>query len=174
MKALTPVLIFVTLVLVLLEIGTLRELSRADRRIASLETKVAAVPGPKPYPLGEVMALNQRWTDKLWHAGQAQNWPLAAFYVGELKEDTEDIVDAKVTDEGIDVSTLVKNQLLPEIDELGKAVDAKDAAQFSSKYDTLVATCNACHATAKHPFIHVAAPNGRPWAQDFSPAPASP
>src|SRR3954470_11597516 len=42
--------------------------------------------------LGEIMTLQQMRHLKLWFAGQANNWPLAAYELDELKEGFEDIV----------------------------------------------------------------------------------
>ena len=59
-----------------------------------------------------------------------------------------------------------------------KQVDAEIAAHapaaFDRSYHAVVATCNECHAAARHPFIHIAMPagTGAQWNQDFEP-PAS-
>jgi cytochrome c556 len=42
-----------------------------------------------------------------------------------------------------------------------KAITASDAAAFASAFDTLTATCNACHQAERVPFITIAPPTVR-------------
>jgi hypothetical protein len=169
MKRLTAVLLFVVLALVVLQIFTLLELSRAQARLAALEQKSAE---PFHLGLGEVMGYQQRWVDKIGLAAAAGNWGAAAFYADELKETADDIVAANVTRENQNISQLVKSALVPAIDSLNEAVGRKSAGLFASRYANLVGACNACHSEAKVPFIHVTSADEATarWNQIFAPA----
>lgn len=142
---------------------------RVDRlEKAALGEKAEA---PVDYPLGENMGYMQRYADKLWYAGAAGNWALAKFYQGEIVETADDIMHANVTKEGVEVSKLMTATLPPVLQPLGQAIDAHDAAQFRDRYTAMVASCNACHGSARHAFIQVAIPSGQPtfWNQKFTP-----
>ena len=41
--------------------------------------------------LGEIMSLQQMRHSKLWSAGSAHNWPLAAYELDELKEGFDEL-----------------------------------------------------------------------------------
>ena len=160
-----------TVLVVLLLLASLLANFLLGRRLATLETKVAALAAPKSYPLGEMMGYLQRYTDKLWYAGTAGNWELAKFYHDEIAETADDIAAAHVVDEGVEISRQLSTMLPPALSGIGQAVSARDAALFRPRYEALVNTCNACHQESKHPFIHVAVPAGPPahWNQRFAP-----
>lgn len=49
----------------------------------------------------------------------------------------------------------------PALDEVKAAVSRQDADAFGQAFQSLTATCNACHLAEKVPFIHVAEPEQR-------------
>ena len=142
----------------------------SSRRVFRLEERVKALEQPKPYPLGEQMGYLQRYVEKLYFAGQAQNWELADFYAREVDETVEDIMSAKVVKEGVEVSKLMTTMLPPAEQGLQEAVQARDPALFQTRYEALVDTCNACHQEAKHGFMKITIPD-RPSVTNQSFAP---
>ena len=112
----------------------------ASRRVFRLEERVKVLEQPKPYPLGEQMGCLQRYVEKLYFAGQAQNWELADFYARELDETAEDIMSAKVVKEGVEVSKLMTTMLPPAEQGLQEALQARDPALFQTRYGALVDT----------------------------------
>jgi hypothetical protein len=168
MKKLNGVLLFVVLVLVVLLSLTLREVSRVEKRLDALEQK----PATFTTGLGEVMAYQQRWIDKLGLAAQAGNWGAAAFYNGEIKETVDDIIEAHVTRDNQKISALVKSSMLPAIEGVADAIQRENPAMFAMRYANLVGACNSCHGIAKVSFIHVTTSDaaGARWNQSFKPA----
>ncbi|HTZ20991.1 MAG TPA: hypothetical protein VMC06_08920 [Opitutaceae bacterium] len=140
------------------------------RRVGGLQRDVAALPPPRSFPLGEMMGYLQRYTDKLWYAGEAGNWDLAKFYHDEIAETADDIAAAHVVDKGVEVSHQLIVVLPPALDAVGQAVTARDPKLFRSRYEGMIAACNACHQIARHPFVQVAVPAGPPdhWNQRFA------
>ena len=122
MKKLSASLLFVTLTLVILNIATLRELSRVDHHVAALEKDVSALKAEKPLRLAEEMAVTQRWFDKLGRAGADQNWELARYYSDQLQSNVDEMIAAKIVMDGQDDSALLKSALLPALQELRKAI----------------------------------------------------
>ena len=134
--------------------------------------------GPKPAAgeahagLGEIMLAVQMRHAKLWFAGTNQNWDLAKYELNELKESFDDVVEFHPTHKGVPqpLTTLVPTIMTPALDRVGKTIDAKDAKEFASAYDGLVASCNACHEAATYGFTVIKRPDVPPFSnQDFTP-----
>jgi hypothetical protein len=120
--------------------------------------------------LGEIMTLQQMRHLKLWFAGQAGNWPLADYELDELKEGFEDIVKYFPTKDDVPTGQMASAIVEKEVAELNKAIEAKDRKQFTAAFEKLTASCNACHQSAKKPFIVVQRPTANPYAnQSFAP-----
>lgn len=130
----------------------------------------AAVHDGDDYELGIGMAWLQRWTTKLWYAGDAANWELADFYLHEVEETLEDMIAAGITEDGHDVSALLKGMLAPQVESLEGAVDQQDIDLFRQNYRAMVMQCNACHVATEHGFLVMEVPQGpAPFAQRFEP-----
>jgi hypothetical protein len=142
--------------------------------ITALDAKKAASPkvlaDPEDFELGAAMGDMQRFAEKLHFAGQAGNWALADFYLHEINEITEAIIKAKVVDEGVAVGESMKAMFPPSIASVREAIQSRDAVQFASRYEGLLTSCNACHATTRHAFVKIVVPKEPTYQnQDFSP-----
>ncbi len=107
--------------------------------------------------LNSLMMLTQLGHFKLWYAGAVQNWPLANY---ELKQIRASIHDAKTFYPNSGKSNM--DTMMPAADELGKAIEAKDAAKFASAYGKLTAACNSCHEATGLGFIKIRVPRLSP------------
>jgi hypothetical protein len=113
--------------------------------------------------LGEIMTLQQLRHIKLWFAGQARNWPLADYEIGELGEGFDDV------NKLIGGDTVDKAVGGP-MKDLQKIVDDKNGAAFAAAFDRLTAGCNSCHHTLDHGFIAIQRPTLLPYSnQNFAP-----
>ena len=134
-------------------------------------TCVSADPGYVP-GLGEFMTATQMRHAKLWLAGKAENWPLAAYELEEIQEGFDTIVKYHPVHEG---SPVPVREILPELTgpplaALRSAVASGDVAAFEQGFDALTAACNACHRAENFGFIVIRRPRGNPYPnQDFSP-----
>src|SRR4030095_17842 len=95
--------------------------------------------------LGEHMRDLQYYTLKLGLSLQHHNQPLAAFYIGEVKEAYDDIADKKIEDEGIHITALIQQLLKPQLKEMQSVIEKNDSAAFLPSYHMLIQTCNNCH-----------------------------
>ena len=119
---------------------------------------------------GEFMSATQMRHAKLWFAGDARNWELAAFELDEIKEGLEDATRLHPTHEGVPVADMIKANLDAPLSGLAKAIEAKDKNGFTRAFDVLTAACNACHAAASHGFIRIQRPTAAPVSnQVFAP-----
>lgn len=119
-------------------------------------------------PLIYQMAYIDRYASKLYFAGQEQNWELADMYTHELEEVAETIIESNDTDNGINRSELMETMLIPQIEAMEEAIDAKDRELFNRNYQTLIHTCNKCHSAAEYGMVKITVPNTNPYNQDFS------
>lgn len=141
-------------------------------------TPAATPTTSEPYVigLGEIMGLNQMRHAKLWFAGQAGNWPLAAYEIDEMREGFDDAKHFHDHHKGIPqpLSVMIPAYIDPALSELDKAIAAKDKAAFVAGYDHLTAGCNGCHQAADFGFNVIQRPTSPPYSnQSFAP-PAKP
>lgn len=108
--------------------------------------------------LADIMEKLQRHSNKLYFAGRAQNWDLAAFYLEEIEETVKGIEKKDIMEGQINISGLMQGLILPEVEQLEAAVQRKDSQLFQKQYGALTSSCNACHVTANHPYIVIQPP----------------
>lgn len=124
--------------------------------------------------LGELMSLTQMRHAKLWFAGVAQNWDLAAYELDELQEGFTDVVEFHPTHKNgqLPLSELVPKIMNEPLRQLSGAIDAHDAAAFATAYDAVTAACNSCHQATNFGFNVVRRPSDSAWFgnQDFVPS----
>jgi hypothetical protein len=123
-------------------------------------TAEAYVPG-----LGEIMSLQQMRHAKLWLAGQAENWELAAYEIDELGEGFDDVVKFHPThkDSPVAPKEAIPRMVTEPLAELRAAVGKKDAAAFVIAYDALTKACNNCHQATNFGFNTVQTPATNPF-----------
>lgn len=139
----------------------------------SLTTLAAAADNAPPAyapGLGDFMtAYVQPHHIKLWFAGKAGNWDLAAYEAKELGESFDDISTYEADWENVPVAQLVKAFIEPALGKVEAAIQAKDSARFKDAYTAMTAACNACHTTAKKAIIEVKVPTRNPFSdQNFA------
>jgi hypothetical protein len=125
-------------------------------QVDSLQRKLDDVYKPG---LGEFMSGIQVHHAKLWFAGTAQNWKLADFEVGEIRETLDDI-EQYCTDRP-EVTSLP--MIRPAVDSVGAAVTAGNLPAFKSAFLLLTNTCNNCHRATKHEFNVIKVPDTPPF-----------
>ena len=121
--------------------------------------------------LGEFMGRIQVDHAKLWLAGEARNWELAGYELGELKEVFSDVQDLVPRYHNIPIGDMIDAIITGTITELEDAIAARDFSKFSASFDGLTAACNSCHQAANRGFIVIRRPVQSNFSnQDFSPA----
>ena len=132
-----------------------------QNRVDSLETKLSQTYKPG---LGEFMGSIQLHHAKLWFAGENQNWQLANFEVGEIKEALEAIPVYCADRPEVQKLTMIN----PAIDSISNAISIKNIQLFESGFILLTATCNNCHHATNHAFNVIKKPENPPLTnQDF-------
>jgi len=138
--------------------------------LPSCRPQAAAPPeasAPESYApgLGEIMTLQQMRHTKLWLAGQASNWDLAAYEMDELSEGFDDVLKFHPThkDSPVAPKDAIPRMVNEPLAEVRTAVEKKDAAAFESAYDKLTAACNSCHDAMNFGFNKVQRPTSNPY-----------
>ena len=122
--------------------------------------------------VAEIMIMTQIRHGKLWLAGAARHWDLADYQIDELKEGLEDIVKYFPTYKEMPVGSMIEATVMAPIADVESAIKARDRARFAAAYDKLTAACNACHQSAKRPFIVIQRPATSTYPnQSFAPKP---
>jgi hypothetical protein len=134
-----------------------------QNRVDSLENKVANTYKPG---FGEFMSSIQIHHNKLWFAGQNQNWKLADFEIHEIMENIDAIkMYQKERKESKEI-----DMINPALDSMNAAIEQKNPVAFKNSYILLTNTCNNCHRATGFEFNVVKIPDTPPFSnQDFKP-----
>lgn len=116
--------------------------------------------------LAGLMAQMQVYTHKLDLSIQAGNAELAGFYLHELEEVTEEVIENIPDYGGFAVGELTAAMLVASIEAVESATSNELADEAMS---ALVNSCNNCHAATKHNFIRIERTSNNPFNQDFGP-----
>lgn len=114
--------------------------------------------------LGEFMLAVQTHHAKLWFAGINENWPLADFEIGEIRETLDNAI------EYLPERTETKDIpiIYPSLDSLLVSVKTKSLSAFTKNYRALTQTCNACHKAVPFDFNVIKTPTSEPVSnQEF-------
>ncbi len=110
---------------------------------------------------------------KLYYAGRAENWTLAAFQLKELRSALRRIGRTIPNYHGADMDQSVATIFALHMEEMDTAIPAHDADAFSAVYGELTTACNTCHQSMDHPFLVTKTPEASAALQfadqDFSP-----
>ncbi|HUG97760.1 MAG TPA: hypothetical protein VMQ83_01120 [Gammaproteobacteria bacterium] len=118
--------------------------------------------------LAVLMERMQTYTHKLQLSIDARNAPLAHFYLHELEETSEFVADTIEHYDDYPVGALVREMLLPRIEQLEDVTDAVDWPAGDSGLTDLIGACNACHVATGHGHIRITPADSNPFAQDFA------
>lgn len=125
-------------------------------QVDSLQRRLADAYRPG---LGEFMSGIQVHHAKLWFAGNAENWKLANFEIGEIKETLDDV--EKYCTDRPEVSSLP--MLRPAVDSVSAAIGAGNLPAFRNAFVLLTSFCNNCHRATKHAFNVIKTPDTPPF-----------
>jgi ornithine carbamoyltransferase len=115
--------------------------------------------------LGDIMNSVQARHLKLWLAGKALNWDLAAY---ELRQIKAGVVEAAVLYEGIPVTNVTT--MTKPVQSVADAITAKDVRRFTLAFGELTDGCNSCHSSMQRGFIAIQQPTASPFGnQSFAP-----
>jgi len=130
--------------------------------IAALEQQIKDVRGQLPSQ-SHTMADVAYHFSNLWFAGEANNWPLAEFYLNETKSHLRWAVRVRPvrplsTGGEFRVGDMLTTVEQGTLKELQDAVHAKDQPRFTTAYKQTLGSCYACHVAAEKPYLRLHLP----------------
>lgn len=139
--------------------------------VAMAQNAPATAPQPYRPGLGDLMTMTvQPRHIKLLLGGHEQNWAYAKYELHELQEAFDRVVRAWPRYKGLPLGGMVDAIAKGPIDELAKAIEAKDEVAFDAAYEKLTEGCNACHQAANVGLVVIKVPNASSFPdQDFRP-----
>jgi len=119
--------------------------------------------------LGDIMNAIQFRHMKLWFAGKARNWDLAAY---ELRQLESGLMEAATLYPGIPATNVTR--MTDPAQALADAIEAKDSRRFAKAVGEFTGGCNACHQSIGRSFIVMRVPTESPFSNQVFPPPAKP
>ena len=121
--------------------------------------------------LGDLMtAFVQPRHIKLGLAGSEQNWSYAAYELDQLRETLADIAEILAKYRDLSIPDLITSTVKEPLAAVNRAIQAKDANQFSAAHGQLTKSCNACHESYDRAAIVIQPPTATAFPdQDFRP-----
>jgi hypothetical protein len=134
----------------------------AQAEIAALKKEIAELKKSAYRPeLGEQMLTIQIRHARLWFAGEARHWTLAAFELQEIKEAFDAVVEQNPEHPIFQpqrLADILPAMMKAPVTALRDAIDHADKAEFEKAYDGLSAACTGCHRAAGNDFLVIQRP----------------
>lgn len=147
----------------------LKGINLLGRTLAASLLALACVPATATEPgLAVVMERMQTYTHKLQLSIAARNAPLAGFYLHELEETAEFIIENIESYDDQPVGQLTEQMLMPAVELLEDAVQDADWGAGDQQFAMMLEACNGCHVASGHGEIRIVPASGNPFAQDFT------
>jgi hypothetical protein len=122
-------------------------------------THLKEIVPPASHPMVDVAML----AANVWFAGDKKNWPLANYYLGEMRNRMGWEVRLNPGPKGADGNPVDMKSIFDGIDQgsltkVKAAIAAKDSAQFEVEYKHMLEDCYSCHKTAGRPYLRPMVP----------------
>jgi cytochrome c553 len=119
----------------------------------------APIQSPYLPGLGEFMTQLSYRHGKLWFAGQAQNWDLAAYELDEIKEGLSDISTFHPSHHEVKaIPEQINEHMMTAINLAAQAIQAKKQKAFTEAYNGITNGCNSCHQANGFGFNRIVRP----------------
>jgi hypothetical protein len=138
------------------------------RPLAAQQSQPGASNAPYMTPsLADIMSGTQLRHLKLAYSGQQSNWQLANYELGQIQQSLSTAAQLYPVFEGVPVARLIKEESESPLADLGKAIEAKNRAQFAEAFVKLTDACNRCHQAAGKDFIVMRPPTSSPFSNQL-------
>ena len=131
-------------------------------QVDELREQVKALQALVPDQAAVMNHLSQHFTN-LWFALEAENWPLAAFYLSETRSNLRWAVRAKPLrktsrGEDVDVKSIAEAVDQSQLQEIELAIGRKDRARAEELYRQTLVACHSCHQASEKPYLMTQVP----------------
>jgi hypothetical protein len=126
-----------------------------------LEARVKQLEGVAPNQAAVMANVAYHFTN-LWFAAEKQNWPLADFYLSEIRDSLKRAVRVHPVRQGpsgeVDVAGLAEAVDNTQFAELKKVIEGKEREAFVRAYDEVRLACSSCHQAVGKAYLRVQRP----------------
>jgi hypothetical protein len=129
--------------------------------LESLQEEVARLRSIMP---GQAFAMTQVAYNfsNLWFAAQAENWPLAQFYLNETRVRLRWAIRItpvrKVGEREVELTPIATALESNQLAAIEKTLAARDNAGFVASYTAMMHGCQGCHEAADKPYLQLQIP----------------
>ena len=129
--------------------------------LESLQAEVARLQSIMP---GQAFAMTQVAYNfnSLWFAAQAENWPLAQFYLNETRVRLRWAIRVtpvrRIAAGEIELTPIATALETNQLAAIEQTIAARDNAGFVAGYTALMHGCQGCHEAAEKPFLQLQIP----------------
>jgi hypothetical protein len=154
--------------------GAHAQAATAPADIEALKAEVEALKRQAPDQAHVMMDVDYHFSS-LWFAGRSKNWPLAEFYLGEVRSHLNWAVRMRPVRKLGSGADLELRPILQMVESSGLAdvkgaIDKHDLRAFELGYRNTMGQCYACHAAAEKPYLRLRIP-AVPGARMIDPRP---
>jgi hypothetical protein len=131
---------------------------------ATLESLQAEVERLRSIMPGQAFAMTQVAYNfnNLWFAAQAENWPLAQFYLNETRVRLRWAIRVtpvrRIAAGDLELTPIATALETTQLAAVEQAIEARDNAGFVAGYTTLMHGCQGCHEASEKPFLQLQIP----------------
>ncbi len=138
------------------------QVNKRQTTVQRLEERINDLSGLLPGQ-GAVMSLVGYYFGNLWFAINAENWPLAEFYLNECRETLERAVALNPVRQhpaGQDVDLIGMAEALDntQFTQMSETIRVRNKARSISVYRETMIVCYSCHVSTGKPFLNVRVP----------------
>jgi hypothetical protein len=122
-------------------------------------TRLKNIVPPASHPMVDVAM----FAANLWFAAEKKDWPLANYFLGEMRNRMLWEVHLNPAPKGADGNPVDMAAIFDGIDKgslskVKQVIDSRDSKQFSPEYRHLLEDCYSCHKTANRPYLRPMVP----------------
>jgi hypothetical protein len=125
--------------------------------------RLKSIVPPASHPMVDVAT----FAANLWFAAERKNWPLANYFLGEMRNRMLWEVHLNPAPKGADGNPVDMAAIFDGIDKgsltkVKQVLNGKDSRQFPAEYRHLLEDCYSCHKTANRPYLRPMVPVAAP------------
>ena len=137
-----------------------------DKEIEALKAEVQTLKDKAVSASVAMADVSFHWSN-LWFAGQAKNWPLAAYYYNESRNHVRWLIRINPKPKGPEGELVDLQGIFDSLDKstfaaVKTAIDNKDSAGFETTYRAALESCYQCHKSVGRPYLKLQMPKVAP------------
>jgi cytochrome c553 len=134
----------------------------AEAPVEKLQAEIKKLEGLVPDQAAVMSHVGYHWSN-LWFAIDQENWPLADFYLSEVRSNLKWAVRVKpvriVNKEKVDLKSIAEALDNSQLTQMKTAIGKKDKKKSAALYEEALQGCYACHKASDKPYLRPRRPS---------------